>query len=150
VTTNATPSPATPSRIESFRPYVSATIPVGISKRKNASSSAVPASTSSSGLKPSSRTKKIGATVQPSANANASTPMYPSQTRWASRRRIRASPYPDRFSFPCFFACVSPSRKIQSPTGAATTPITSKGQISSHIVPTPAPSRIASRIPSST
>ena len=59
---------------ESRLPYVSATTPVGISKRKYASSSAVPASTSSSGLKSSSRMKKTGATVQARANANASTP----------------------------------------------------------------------------
>ena len=57
--------------------------------------------------------------------------------------------HPDRLSFPCFFACCSPRRKIASPTGAATAPITSSGQISSHIVERPSPSRIAPRIPSS-
>ncbi len=73
VATKPRPRPATPAMIESRRPYVSATMPVGISNAKYATSSAVPASTSSKGLKPSSRTKRTGATVQPSANANAST-----------------------------------------------------------------------------
>jgi len=45
--------------------------------------------------------------------------------------------HPDRFSFPCFFAYCSPRRKIASPIGAETTPITSSGQISSHIVESP-------------
>ena len=59
---------------EARRLYVSATMPVGTSKRKYATSSAVPVSTSSSGLIPSSVTKKTAATVQPRENANASTP----------------------------------------------------------------------------
>ena len=74
VATNPRPSPTTPRMIESRLPYVSATMPVGISKTKYATSSAVPASTSWSGLNPSSRTKKTAATVQPSAKAKASAP----------------------------------------------------------------------------
>ena len=41
--------------------------------------------------------------------------------------------HPDRFSFPCFFAYCSPRLKTQSPSGTETAPISSSGQISSHI-----------------
>ena len=53
----ATPIPMKPMISESLRPYMSATTPVGISKRKTAASIAVPISTSSSGERSSSETR---------------------------------------------------------------------------------------------
>ena len=44
--------------------------------------------------------------------------------------------HPDRFSFPCRFACRSPTPKIQSPAGIATKPITTSGQMSPQTAPT--------------
>src|SRR3970282_1731863 len=57
--------------------------------------------------------------------------------------------HPDLFSFPCFFAYSSPRWKTHRPRGMVTAPMTSNGTISSHISDMPAPSRIASRAPSS-
>jgi len=45
--------------------------------------------------------------------------------------------HPDRFSFPCRFACRSPTPKITSPSGIAITPITISGQMSPQTAPTP-------------
>jgi hypothetical protein len=53
----ARPEMTAPTMIESLREYRSATMPVGTSNRKYASSSAVPARTSWSGDMPTSRTK---------------------------------------------------------------------------------------------
>src|SRR5438876_1165295 len=55
--------------------------------------------------------------------------------------------HPDRFSFPCFLAWISPRRKTQIPSGTETAPISSRGQMSPHTVPSPAPFRIALRMP---
>ena len=57
--------------------------------------------------------------------------------------------HPDLFSFPWRFAYRSPRRKTSSPSGTETIPITTSGQSSSPMAVMPAPSMIASRIPSS-
>ena len=57
--------------------------------------------------------------------------------------------HPDRFNLPCRFAYCSPRRNTQSPSGIETMPMRISGQISSHIESRPAPSRMASRAPSS-
>jgi len=54
----------------------------------------------------------------------------------AAREVVLGHRYPDRFSFPCRFACRSPTPKIQSPSGIATTPITISGQMSPQTAPT--------------
>ena len=65
--------------------------------------------------------------------------------RHAGRRRVVARGdvsrepvfHPDRFSFPCFFACRSPTRKTRSPIGVASTAMISSGQTSAHTRPVP-------------
>ena len=57
--------------------------------------------------------------------------------------------HPLRFSFPWRFAYISPRLKTHRPSGIETAPITSSGQISSHMRPAPSPPMMASRMPSS-
>ena len=45
--------------------------------------------------------------------------------------------HPDRFSFPCFFACRSPTRKTARPIGVARTAMISSGQTSAQTMPVP-------------
>ena len=57
--------------------------------------------------------------------------------------------HPDRFNFPWRLAYCSPRRNTHSPSGIATTPIRSKGQMSPQTAAGVAPSRIAALIPRS-
>ena len=57
--------------------------------------------------------------------------------------------HPERFSFPCRLAYVSPRPKTQRPRGIDKAPMTTRAPISPHSSPSPAPSRIADLIPSS-
>ncbi len=45
--------------------------------------------------------------------------------------------HPARFSFPCRFACRSPTRKTARPIGVARTAMISSGQTSAHAMPAP-------------
>ena len=67
----------------------------------------------------------------------------------ADHCRSAQGDHPDRFSLPWRLAYCSPRRKTQRPSGIATTPITSSGQMSPQTSAGVAPSRMAALIPRS-
>src|SRR5215217_5574129 len=60
---------------------------------------------------------------------------------------LRGADHPDRLSLPCRFACSSPRRKTQMPSGIEMNPMISIGHRSPQTWLTVAPSRIAERSP---